>query len=54
MILNKIISAKKEEVARLKQTRPLSELKAAIRDLLPPPVISGKRSKEKHVLLSPK
>jgi len=33
MILEKIIKVKKEEVAHLKQTRPLSELKEAIRDL---------------------
>lgn len=33
MILDKIVIAKKEEVAHLKQTRPLSELKAAIRNL---------------------
>jgi indole-3-glycerol phosphate synthase len=36
MILDRIVAAKKEEVARLKQTRPLSELKAAIRDLPSP------------------
>lgn len=35
MILHKIISAKKEEVAHLKQIRPLSEIKASIRDLPP-------------------
>jgi len=46
MILDKIISVKKEEVAHLKQNRPLRELKAVIRDI--PPVrdfrkaISGK------------
>ena len=46
MILDKIISVKKEEVAHLKQTRRLQELKAVLRDL--PPVrdfrkaISGK------------
>jgi len=33
MILDKIIAIKKEEVAHLKRTIPLSELKAAIRDL---------------------
>ena len=36
MILNNIISVKKEEVAHLKQTRPLSDLKAAIRDIASP------------------
>ena len=36
MILDKIIEAKKGEVTHLKQTRPLSELKAAIRDLPSP------------------
>jgi len=36
MILDRIIEAKKEEVAQLKQTRPLSELKAAIRNLPSP------------------
>lgn len=36
MILHKIISVKKEEVAHLKKTRPLSDLRAAIRDLAPP------------------
>ena len=36
MILDKIISVKKEEVASLKQTRPLSDLKAVIRDLPSP------------------
>ena len=36
MILDRIIEAKKEEVAHLKQTRPLSELKAAIRNLPSP------------------
>ena len=35
MILDKIISVKKEEVALLKQTRPLQELKAVLRDLPP-------------------
>ena len=46
MILDKIISVKKEEVARLKRTMPLSELKAAIRDISSPRdfrgAISGK------------
>jgi len=48
MFLDKIISIKKEEVAHLKQTRPLQELKEVIQDL--PPVrdfrkaISGKDS----------
>jgi indole-3-glycerol phosphate synthase len=47
MILDKIISVKKEEVAHLKQNMPLQELKAVLRDL--PPVrdfrkaISGKK-----------
>jgi indole-3-glycerol phosphate synthase len=35
MILDKIISVKKEEVALLKQTRPLQELKAVLRDFPP-------------------
>ncbi|MCX5846276.1 MAG: indole-3-glycerol phosphate synthase TrpC [Deltaproteobacteria bacterium] len=46
MILDKIIIAKKEEVARLNRTMPLSELKAAIRYLSSPRdfrgAISGK------------
>jgi indole-3-glycerol phosphate synthase len=36
MILEKIVSVKKEEVARLKQIRSHQELKAAIRDCPPP------------------
>jgi len=35
MILDKIISVKKEEVAHLKQSMPLRELKAILRDLPP-------------------
>ena len=35
MILDKIISVKKDEVAHLKQTRPLRELKAVLQDLPP-------------------
>jgi indole-3-glycerol phosphate synthase len=35
MILDKIISVKKDEVAHLKQTRPLQELKAVLQDLPP-------------------
>jgi len=46
MILDKIIAVKKEEVAHLKRIMPLSELKAAIRDLSSPRdfrgAISGK------------
>ena len=46
MILDKIITAKKEEVAHLKRTMPLSELKKATRDLPSPrdfrDAISGK------------
>ncbi len=33
MILDRIVAAKKEEVAHLKRTRPVAELKAAIRDI---------------------
>ena len=36
MILDKIITAKKEEVAHLKRTMPLSELKEVIRDIPSP------------------
>jgi indole-3-glycerol phosphate synthase len=36
MILDKIIAVKKEEVARLKRTMPISELEAAIRNLSSP------------------
>jgi len=36
MILNKIVSAKKEEVAYLKRARPLQDLKAVIHDLTSP------------------
>lgn len=34
-MLHKIVSTKKEEVAHLKETRPLNEIKAAIHDLPP-------------------
>lgn len=36
MILNKIVNAKKEDVAYLKQARPLQDLKAVIQDLPSP------------------
>jgi indole-3-glycerol phosphate synthase len=41
MILDKIITAKKEEVAHLKRTKPLSELKASIRYLSSPRDFQG-------------
>jgi indole-3-glycerol phosphate synthase len=41
MILDKIIEAKKEEVTHLKQTRPLSALKAAVCDLPLPRDFTG-------------
>jgi indole-3-glycerol phosphate synthase len=47
MILNKIISAKKEEVAYLKQTRPLLEIKSAIHDL--PPLRDFRNAIKGHV-----
>jgi indole-3-glycerol phosphate synthase len=47
MILNKIISAKKEEVAHLKQIRPLLEIKSAIHDL--PPIRDFRSAIKGHV-----
>lgn len=47
MILDKIVAAKKEEIAHLKERRPFSELKAEIRDLpVPRDFLSAIRSRE--------
>ncbi|HVO65516.1 MAG TPA: indole-3-glycerol phosphate synthase TrpC [Syntrophales bacterium] len=47
MILDKIISVKNEEVTHLKRTRPLSDLKAVIRDLpLPRDFLTAISTKE--------